>query len=597
MEDSSSDGPASRAIDDEIARFTDPGTRALLASSGFTMPMLEAALDTTLGVRVLRQDCITAAHLPDTICAALQVAGSDCLVIRRSRLVDRHMRTASINLVIGISGPSAAAGVDDVGVPIGHSLRARGLTQRRHILRVGLTRWPDGRLSATKAYVIMLGDRPLCYIREAFNPSVIVADHHGTDVSEDLHWNDEPSSAQTVGADALTSNAPTRASHPLEPSSGRREWFTTRPRESAPTHSSTPQKDCLSSDLDRAARGDAIVLHLADGSTRTGHNLPARASERDALLHAAAAVLSQCSSRAVVAIAHSSPGPIRARSDKGGPPDSGQLPRAFRRPVVVFDDQHGDPPSTPSPVDILRRVADRCESATRRDLLRHVAGLLALATDIPAGGWELHSSVPQLHLSREYTGLPELPSRPPDSAALLWIGDRTGADGGLRGTLRPGHPTAIALDRQTTPADVVMLCRRWNPENRPGVLTLVPSVALDAGDHLRALFEAGADCGTPVTWLCDPIPTGLRNVDRGLRCRTELAAASIHAFGDACRSTGTSFGGLHLEYAPGSVRDLFGAPRRDRERFCDSAFEHGRGLDPSQLLRCVIAALDDVHVP
>ncbi|MBF6302227.1 hypothetical protein IU459_32500 [Nocardia amamiensis] len=165
----------------------------LLASDGSTMPVLEAILRTELQVRVLRQDDMAASRLPTTVTDALQVSGADRVIVRRSCLINSDSVAVSVNHVVIVPGPAAPYGVDDVRMPIGYSLISRGVFQRRNILRAGLTRWPDGRLCAAKAYVIVLVDRPLCYIRESFNPNIIPPDHSYT-ADRDLLWADEPES-------------------------------------------------------------------------------------------------------------------------------------------------------------------------------------------------------------------------------------------------------------------------------------------------------------------------------------------------------------------------------------------------------------------
>ncbi|WP_330230392.1 hypothetical protein OHA40_31195 [Nocardia sp. NBC_00508] len=163
----------------------------LLASDGSTMPVLEAILRTDLQVHVLRQDHMAASRLPTTVTDALQVSGADRIIVRRSCLINSDMVAVSANYVVIVPGPAAAYGVDDVQMPIGYALISRGVSQRRHILRAGLTRWPDGRLCAAKAYVIVIVDRPICYIRESFNPNVIPPDYFHT-ADSDLQWADEP---------------------------------------------------------------------------------------------------------------------------------------------------------------------------------------------------------------------------------------------------------------------------------------------------------------------------------------------------------------------------------------------------------------------
>ncbi|UAK31044.1 hypothetical protein K8O92_24780 [Nocardia asteroides] len=198
--DATAGGSGFRTNRAEIGRFGHPLTRMLLASDGSTMPVLEAILRTDLQVHVLRQEAMAASRLPTTVTDALQVSGTDRVIVRRSRLIDSDMVAVSANHVVIVPGPAAAYGVGDVRTPIGYALISRGIPQRRHLLRAGLTRWPDGRLCAAKAYAIVTADRPLCYIRESFNPNVIPPDHSYT-TDSDLRWADEPERVESEPTD------------------------------------------------------------------------------------------------------------------------------------------------------------------------------------------------------------------------------------------------------------------------------------------------------------------------------------------------------------------------------------------------------------
>ncbi|WP_433192005.1 hypothetical protein ACQP1G_24960 [Nocardia sp. CA-107356] len=163
---------------DVIERFDHPVTRMLLASTDFTMPALEAIVGAELHIQVLRQGDVAASQIPATVSAPLQVSGTDRVIVRRSCLITADKVTASVNDVVAVRGLAVASGIDDRHIPIGAGLISRGVSQRRRMLRAGLTNWPDdGRLCAMRAYIMWLGDRPLCYIREVFNPDVIPPDH------------------------------------------------------------------------------------------------------------------------------------------------------------------------------------------------------------------------------------------------------------------------------------------------------------------------------------------------------------------------------------------------------------------------------------
>jgi hypothetical protein len=246
---------------------------------------------------------------------------------------------------------------------------------------------------------------------------------------------------------------------------------------------------------------------------------------------------------------------------------------------------------------MLHRAADRCREPVRRDLLRTVGGLLPIAAVAPPGAHELHTSIAPRRISREPT-LPNAAAstRPgPDglwwdrSAHLVWLGNP--ARDRVRFAASVGNPVAVALGPTTTPHDVERLCRALNPQRLPGRLTLVPRLGVArALDTLPALFAAAAACETPVCWVGDPMPD--RRTRHGpAALRIDGVIDAIHAFFRACRATGTVPGGLHLAYGPDAVIEV----RSDRETGKFPAQRRSRrtpGLDPAEILHCVIAALE-----
>lgn len=161
----------------QIERFQHPTTRTLLSGTGFTTTALEHILETTLSVHVLRQQQVPPRTLPTFIVDELRLQDADGALVRRSRLVTPALATVSLNYVVAVPQSAAASGIDDVRMPIGHGLLTRGLPQHRRLLWAGIRRWPDGRPSASRAYIMTLGRRPVCYIREVFHPAVVPPAH------------------------------------------------------------------------------------------------------------------------------------------------------------------------------------------------------------------------------------------------------------------------------------------------------------------------------------------------------------------------------------------------------------------------------------
>src|SRR5690242_16276005 len=191
------DTAAIPAVSDVLARFKDPLTRVLLACDGLTTPMLEAVLGMHLDIRVLRQDVVPAARMPDAVLKSLQLPDAVELLVRRSCLVGRDFVPASVNYVVGSVEAQTAAGVSDLNRPIGRTLLAGTQSRRRETLRVGLSEWLDGRPCAAKGYVIFLDNRPVCYIRECYNPDCVSPDVIEGEIEGG--WDDEPNTAISVG--------------------------------------------------------------------------------------------------------------------------------------------------------------------------------------------------------------------------------------------------------------------------------------------------------------------------------------------------------------------------------------------------------------
>ncbi|GAA5060512.1 3-deoxy-7-phosphoheptulonate synthase [Nocardia callitridis] len=562
------------------------------------MPILEAILDTELQVRVLRQDELAARRLPEAIRELLRVGDDDRVIVRRSCLLDSDLVTASVNYVVTVPEPAVGTGVEDVRVPIGYSLLSHGVRQSRHVVRVGHTRWPDGRLCAAKAYVIVRGEQPLCYIRESFNPGLIAPDHsRATDADR---WDDEPEgeagSSEEYAAAGVRTPSHDGSTMPA-PSS----------RPGAAPDSRGPSS--LRTELADATHGDAFVLHLGQ---RTDHG------GAPALLYAASAVVTHALGRATVPV-------LTHRAAETADPALSSENR-FAREIAAGDRaRHDDPvttrrqhsPATPShaiiethdtpelfvdrgivdagsrggphtestgahraptliatSAELLRRTAQLPGLPVPPDLLREVAGLMPLAATLAPTARELHTSIPALWWSRTVPSATHRATIPPPDARAdqLWFDYAPLTPQHLRRATSTDRPVGVLLDPATTAAEVETLCRAFGADTPPGKLTLVARVAATDAERLPELFAAAGS--TPVCWLYDPLPpefraaadTATAEFDTG-----DLAAigTATTAFFRACRATDTVVGGLRLSDA----------------------------LTPGQVLRCVLLALTEARTP
>ncbi|WP_066904785.1 hypothetical protein [Millisia brevis] len=168
----------------DIADFADPMTRVLLGGDGSTTLALEALLGVRLEVRVLHQDVMDSARLPEPMGRLLRSDedATGTVLMRWSQLMDTRGRVVSANYV-AVGGPTTptAEATDPAGIgrldrPIGHSIRAAGTSQRRDIVTTGTDRWRDGRRCATRSYLMDIAGSRRCFIRESFNPHLVPAD-------------------------------------------------------------------------------------------------------------------------------------------------------------------------------------------------------------------------------------------------------------------------------------------------------------------------------------------------------------------------------------------------------------------------------------
>ncbi|MFH8346346.1 3-deoxy-7-phosphoheptulonate synthase [Streptomyces sp. NPDC018045] len=179
--DRAPDRPAPRPFDlGDVARFSSPLTRMLLASDGLTTTLLESALATPLRLRVLHQGTAPAAAQDALARRCLSLGRDEQVLVRRSALADAALTPVSLNTVVGLvpDDPALAACLTSGRTPIGYGLRAAGAMRSRRLVEVGVAGWEQGgrvRPAVFKSYVVLDGERPWLFIRELFNPRLVPA--------------------------------------------------------------------------------------------------------------------------------------------------------------------------------------------------------------------------------------------------------------------------------------------------------------------------------------------------------------------------------------------------------------------------------------
>jgi 3-deoxy-7-phosphoheptulonate synthase len=174
------------------------------------------------------------------------------------------------------------------------------------------------------------------------------------------------------------------------------------------------------------------------------------------------------------------------------------------------------------------------------------------------------------------------------SAHMLWVGDRTrDPDGAHIAFLSEvANPVAVKLGPTSCPDEVVAICRRLNPNRRPGRLTLVTRLgAARVQSALPDLIAAVSAEAQPVTWLCDPMHGNTRTDAAGGKFRRLCdLLAEARATLAAHRAAGSWFGGLHLELTADAVEECVeqeGTTGRCYTSLCDPR------LNPDQARRLV----------
>jgi 3-deoxy-7-phosphoheptulonate synthase len=177
------------------------------------------------------------------------------------------------------------------------------------------------------------------------------------------------------------------------------------------------------------------------------------------------------------------------------------------------------------------------------------------------------------------------------SAHLVWVGERTRQPDGAHVEFLSGvhNPVGVKLGPDSTPEQVVALCRRLDPAREPGRLTLVSRMgAARVAECLPALLRAVTRAGHPVVWACDPMHGNTFAHESGYKTRHfDDVMAEVEVFFDCCRAAGIWPGGVHLELTGDDVTECLGGAEAIRgedlsgryETLCDPRLNARQSLD------------------
>jgi 3-deoxy-7-phosphoheptulonate synthase len=177
------------------------------------------------------------------------------------------------------------------------------------------------------------------------------------------------------------------------------------------------------------------------------------------------------------------------------------------------------------------------------------------------------------------------------SAHLLWIGERTRQLDGAHVEFLAGvhNPIGVKLGPGVEPDEVVALCRRLDPQRRPGRLTLVSRMGKDAvAERLPPLLDAVGAAGHPVVWACDPMHGNTFTHASGYKTRHfDDVMAELREFFTACNAVGVWPGGVHVELTGENVTECLGGTEevlgdhleQRYETMCDPRLNARQSLD------------------
>jgi len=151
------------------------------------------------------------------------------------------------------------------------------------------------------------------------------------------------------------------------------------------------------------------------------------------------------------------------------------------------------------------------------------------------------------------------------STHFPWIGLRTAALDGAHVEYCRGirNPIGVKVGGGIAPDDLVALCRRLNPDDEAGKLTLIHRMGVERIDaDLPPLVEAVQRAGLRVLWMCDPMHGNTRSTSTGVKTRRfgDILREVLRAFA-VHQAAGSRLGGVHLELTGENVTECTGGAR------------------------------------
>ncbi|HMD45255.1 MAG TPA: 3-deoxy-7-phosphoheptulonate synthase class II [Acidimicrobiales bacterium] len=148
------------------------------------------------------------------------------------------------------------------------------------------------------------------------------------------------------------------------------------------------------------------------------------------------------------------------------------------------------------------------------------------------------------------------------SAHMLWVGERTRQPDGAHVEFLGGvaNPIGVKVGPSATTDEVLDLCRRLDPDQVPGRLTIITRFGADRVEDLLApLIGAVRRAGHPVVWACDPMHGNTFASEGGRKTRRfDDILSELRSFFAVHRAEGSWPGGAHVELTGDNVTECLG---------------------------------------
>lgn len=162
------------------------------------------------------------------------------------------------------------------------------------------------------------------------------------------------------------------------------------------------------------------------------------------------------------------------------------------------------------------------------------------------------------------------------SAHMLWVGERTRDPDGAHVRFLSGirNPVGVKCGPTMTGDDLLRLCDRLDPDNRPGRLTCIARMGAGrVGTALPPLVEAVQRAGRQVVWACDPMHGNTVKAADGLKTRRfDEILREVRGFFAVHEQLGTYAGGLHIEMTGQNVTECLGGADDITEELLSSRY-------------------------